>query len=86
MSGKSITLLDDAQWPKSGFDFTLPIRPESTALGVIDVQGYALDSDGHLAHTVLRHSEELQHEYLARAEGMIGNIRRLLAAPPSPTT
>ena len=80
MSGKSITLLDDAQWPKSGFDFTLPIRPESTALGVIDVQGYALDSEGHLAHTVLRHNEELQCEYLVRAEVMIGNIGRLLAA------
>jgi nicotinamidase-related amidase len=80
MAGKKISLLDDAQWPKSGFDFTLPIRPESAALGVVDVQGYVLDVDGHLAHTVRQHSAELQREYDARAEAMIGNIQKLLAA------
>ena len=52
MPGKTITLLDDTQWPKSGFDFTLPIRRESAALGVIDVQGYVLDADGHLVRTI----------------------------------
>ena len=80
MAGKTITLLNDTQWPKSGFDFALPIRPESAALGVIDVQGYVLDVDGHLAHTVRQHSAELQREYYARAETMIGNIQKLLAA------
>jgi len=80
MPGKTITLLDDAQWPRSGFDFTLPIRRKSAALGVIDVQGYVLDVDGHLAHTVRQHSETLQSEYDARAKSMIGNIQKLLAA------
>ncbi len=54
-SGKSITLLDDRQWPTAGFSFMLPIRRKSAALGVIDVQGYGIDSDGHLAGTVREH-------------------------------
>ena len=29
---KQISLLDDREWPTEGFSFTLPIRPESTAL------------------------------------------------------
>ena len=75
---KKIEILSDGEWPRAGFHFELPIRPRSTALGVIDVQGYVLDSDGHLAHTVHRHSPELQAGFHARAETMIANIQRLL--------
>ena len=75
---KKIEILSDAEWPRAGFHFELPIRPPSTALGVIDVQGYVLDSDGHLAHTVRRHSPELQAGFRGRAETMIANIQRLL--------
>ena len=74
---KQISLLDDREWPSEGFAFTLPIRPETTALGVIDVQGYVLNADGHLAHTVTQHDPGLQQGFLARAETMIGNIQRL---------
>ncbi len=77
---KQISLLDDREWPTEGFSFTLPIRPESTALVVVDVQGYVLNADGHLAHMVNRHSPELQQGFLGRAETMIGNIQRLQAA------
>ena len=77
---KQITILDDMEWPTSGFSFELPIRPESTALGVIDAQRYALDGDGHLAHTVRKHDPELQRGFEERAEVMIANIQQLLAA------
>lgn len=73
-----IEILTDEEWPGGGFAFELPIRPESTALVVIDVQGYALDANGHLAGTVRRHNPHLQEQYLARVETMIGNIQRLL--------
>ena len=33
-----IDLLDDSEWPDAGFAFELPIKPESTALVVVDVQ------------------------------------------------
>ena len=75
---KPITLLDDRQWPAAGFLFELPIRPESTALGVIDVQHYATDTDGHMAHTVQRFSPELQAGFQNRCELMMVNIERLL--------
>lgn len=80
MPGKQITLLNDSQWPAAGFSFELPIQPASTALGIIDVQGYVLDSKAHLAQTVFEHSPELQQSFLQRAEIMIGNIRKLLSA------
>ena len=75
---KQINILNDAEWPVAGFHFELPIRPETTALGVIDVQGYVIDTDGHLAHTVQRHSPELQKAFLRRVETMVSNIERLL--------
>lgn len=77
---KQINILNDAEWPTAGFHFELPIRPETTALGVIDVQGYVIDTDGHLAHTVHQHSPELQKSFLGRVETMISNIERLLKA------
>lgn len=80
MPGKQITLLDDDQWPTAAFSFTLPIRRESTALGIIDVQGYTLDTQGHLARTVHQHDPALQEAFAERAESMIANIQRLLAA------
>lgn len=75
---KKIGILSDTEWPQAGFHFELPIRPESTALGVIDVQGYALHTDAHLAHTVCRHNPDLQTDFLERTETMIANIQRLL--------
>ena len=75
---RQINILDDAEWPTAGFHFELPIRPETTALGVIDVQGYVIDADGHLANTVQRHSPDLQRAFLQRAETMMFNIERLL--------
>ena len=75
---KQITILNDREWPSAGFRFELPIRPESMALGVIDVQGYGIDSDGHMAHTVQQCSPELQKGFLQRVETMIANIERLL--------
>ena len=80
MPGKQITLLDDRQWPTAAFSFTLPIRRESTALGIVDVQGYTLNTDGHLARTVHQHTPELQQGFLERANSMVANIQRLLAA------
>ena len=77
---KQITLLDDRQWPSVGFSFTLPIRRESAALGVIDVQGYVLNADGHLARSVGQFSPDLQQGFLQRVEAMITNIQRLQAA------
>ena len=77
---KQIKILDDAEWPTAGFHFELPIRPETTALGIIDLQGYVIDTDGHLAHTVQRHSPDLQKAFLQRVETMVFNIKRLLKA------
>ncbi len=77
---KQVELLDDQEWPSDGFSFTLPIQPESSALVVIDVQGYVLNADGHLAHMIQRHNPSLQSEFLERAEAMIGNIQRLQSA------
>lgn len=76
---KNITILDDREWPSAGFHFDLPIRPESTALGVIDVQGYAIDSVGQLAHTLAHCSPELHQGFQRRVESMVANIERLQA-------
>lgn len=75
---KQITILDDHEWPSAGFHFRLPIRPESTALVVIDVQGYCIDAEGHMDHTMRRFSPEFHEGFLARVETMIANIKRLL--------
>ena len=80
MPGKQITLLDDRQWPEAGFSFTLPICPETTALGVIDVQGYALDTAGHFGHTIQQQFPDLQQGFADRAESMVQNIQRLQTA------
>ena len=77
---KQISILDDHEWPSEGFSFTLPIRPDTTALGVIDIQGYVLNAEGHLAHTVSQHNPDLQQGFLDRAETMIENIQRLQVA------
>ena len=74
---KQINILNDSEWPTAGFHFELPIRHATTALGVIDVQGYVIDTDGHLAHTVRQHSPERQKAFLGRVETMISNIERL---------
>ena len=78
MSGKQVTILDDQEWPTTGFSFTLPIQPESTALGVIDVQRYFMDTDGNIAHTLQQHSPALQAEFLERVESMTVNVQKLL--------
>ena len=75
---KQINILKDAEWPEAGFHFELPIEPDTTALVVIDVQGYVIDAEEHLAHTVQRHSPKLQEAFLERVEIMIANIERLL--------
>ena len=80
MAGKQITLVDDRDWPQAGFGFELPIRPESCALGVIDVQHYALDSEGHLAHTVKSSGSPVFNDFSLQAERMVANIQQLLAA------
>ncbi len=80
MTGKQITLVDDQDWPSAGFSFELTIRPESCALGVIDVQHYALDSDGDLAHTLRLNSTSVFQEFSRQAERMVSNIQRLLSA------
>ena len=36
---KQISLPDDREGPTEGFPFTLPIRPEPTALVVVDAPG-----------------------------------------------
>ena len=80
MAGKQITLVDDRDWPQAGFGFELPIRPQSCALGVIDVQHYALDSEGHLAHTVQSSGSPVFNDFSLQAERMVANIQQLLAA------
>ena len=74
---RQVNILDDAEWPAAGFHFQLPIRPDTTALGVIDVQGYAIDSDGHLAHTVQRHSPDVHKAFAQRAETMMFKLAAL---------
>ncbi len=77
MPGKQITLLDDDQWPVEGFAFDLPIRRESTALGVIDVQRYCIDPESDLACVVKAHNPELFEDYSSRVQEMIGNVQKL---------
>ena len=57
---KQLSILDDREWPSTGFSFELPLKRESAALGVIDVQNYVLDTDGHFAYTVNQHNHQLQ--------------------------
>lgn len=78
--GKQITLLDDGQWPAAAFGVSLPIRPETTALGVIDVQHYAVDSKSDSAGVIRSSHSQLQDEFVRRAESMVANIKTLLSA------
>ena len=78
MSPKHVTILDDQQWPSAGFTFDLPIQPESTALGIIDVQSYFMDTDQHAGHTTQKQRPDLYEDFLQRVNKMIGNIQRLL--------
>ena len=78
MPGKSIAFLDDEQWPEEAFGFELPIRSETTALGIIDVQHYCTDPESDMAHTVQRHNAALFEDYSRRVEQMLANILRLL--------
>jgi biuret amidohydrolase len=80
MPGKTITLLDDEQWPSTGYAFTLPILPESTALGIVDVQLFALDAPHDLAGTLQSRNPELHKAFVGRTHGMINNIQELLKA------
>ena len=80
MPGKQITLLDDEQWPGEAFGVSLPIDPDTTALGVIDVQHYALDSKSDAAGVVQTHNPELQRDFVQRAGAMVANIETLLTA------
>ncbi len=75
-----LTLLDDRQWPSTGFHFELPVCPDSTALGIIDVQRYAIDPSGHLALTIRTHDAGLFQEYQDGLGVMVRNIRKLLKA------
>ncbi|MDP6357549.1 MAG: hypothetical protein QF473_20705, partial [Planctomycetota bacterium] len=63
MPGKSIAFLDDEEWPVEAFGFELPIRPDTTALGIIDVQHYCTDPESDMAHTVQRHNAGLFEGY-----------------------
>ena len=74
---EQITILDDHEWPSDGFHFELPICPQSTVLGVIDVQGYAINSDRDMAHTAQHCDPQLHKAFLQRVEKMIANIVRL---------
>ena len=78
MVGIELTLLDDKQWPTAAFSVNLPIKPESAALVIIDVQHYSVDPNDHLAHTIQKHSQALYDEYAKRVDVMVGNIQRLL--------
>ena len=78
MPGKKITLLDDNQWPGAAFGVSLPIEPQTTALGVIDVQHYALDSQSDAAQTIRTHNPQLQDDFVERAAAMVENIKTLL--------
>jgi nicotinamidase-related amidase len=80
MLGKQIILLDVDQWPNAAFGVSLPIRPETTALGVIDVQRYAVDSKSDAAGVVRGSHARLQEEFVRRAEAMVENIETLLTA------
>lgn len=80
MSNKEITLLNDQEWPGAGFGFEVPISPEKSALGVIDMQHYAIDPDEHLARAIRSHSESLFAGYARRVAGAIGQTHALLAS------
>ena len=80
MPGKQITLFDDNQWPGEAFGVSMPIEPQTTALGVIDVQHYALDSHSDAAQTVRTHNPQLQDDFVRRAAAMVENIKTLLGA------
>jgi nicotinamidase-related amidase len=80
MPGKQITLLDDSQWPGTGFGVRLPIQLETTALCVVDMQRYGLDPTAHLGETVRAHSGELWAAYEQRVEAATAAIRDLLDA------
>ena len=80
MAKRIIRLLDDAEWPAQGFAFELPVRPESCALGVIDVQRYCIDPATNLARVVRQHNPEVFEAYVERVEAMLEQIQALQQA------
>lgn len=78
MSGKTITLLDDQQWPTPAFGFELPIQRDTTILGVIDVQHYCTNAHDRLGRTLQECRDDLFKGYAERIQSMIENIQKLL--------
>ena len=78
MPGKRVTILDDPQWASIGLGFTLPIQPDSVALGVIDVQYYCIDPSAHLeAHTMQKLNPEVYQQFNRQVGIMVDNIQKL---------
>ena len=78
MSGKRVTILDDQQWTRGRAQFTLPIQPDSVALGVIDVQYYCVDPSESLeAHTVRKLNPEVYQQFSRQVGTMVDNIQKL---------
>ena len=80
MPGKQITLLDDSQWPSAAFGVELPIRRESAALVVVDMQHYCIDAKGHLADSVSTGHAAVHAGYEQRVQVAITNVARLLGS------
>ncbi|MFN0172336.1 MAG: cysteine hydrolase family protein [Bryobacteraceae bacterium] len=78
MVSKHIELLSDREWPSDAFAVSLPIRRETAALGVIDMQHYALNPASDLIHTVKAHREELYRQFAAEAGIAVANTARLI--------
>ena len=49
MPAKTISFLDDSEWPASCFAVDLPIDPRRAGLCVVDMQNYCVDPSGDLA-------------------------------------
>jgi nicotinamidase-related amidase len=79
MPSKAITLLSDQEWPSTAFEFDLPISPEKSAMGVIDMQRYCIHPDEHLGKTILNHTEEIFVDYARSVEGAIKKTQSLLS-------
>ena len=75
-----VTLMDDREWPVAGFDYELPIEPQSTALVVVDVQRYGIDPSAHLAKMVREHNAQTFEDFIGRVQAMMANIEMLLSA------
>jgi nicotinamidase-related amidase len=80
MPAKTVSFLDDKEWPASCFAVDLAIQRETSALCTIDMQNYCVDPEGDLAHGLRLHDPKLFEAFSGRVGEAISRTSDLLEA------